>query len=483
MYRRDKSKWIKHIDFMILDIICMMGAFFIAYYTRHGSFRLIKNDVYLEAIMMLIFINLASVLVFDTYKNVLKRGYLKEAVISFKHVIFIEAIACIYIFAVKNGGDLSRQTVLLFPVFYYVIAYIIRIIWKQVVFRLPNNRSEKKFFVISSVDRASHAIEAAKKKHFGNYCILGLAIIDQDLVGQKICDENVVAYRDDILEYLKNKWVDEVIISVPSNSMLPAELLTGLIDMGIVTHVELVSIEDMTGSKSFIENIAGGTYITSSINTISSVDAFIKRTFDIVIGLVGSIVTIILMVILAPMIKKESPGPLFFKQKRVGRNGRHFEIYKFRSMYMDAEERKAELLKNNDINSDVMFKMENDPRIIGSRILPDGSYKKGIGNRIRDWSIDEFPQFFNVLRGDMSFIGTRPPTIDEWEKYNLYHRSRLAIKPGLTGMWQVSGRSNIKDFDQVVELDRKYIMEWSLGLDVKIFFKTIKVVLNKEGAR
>ena len=130
-----------------------------------------------------------------------------------------------------------------------------------------------------------------------------------------------------------------------------------------------------------------------------------------------------------------------------------------------------------------MFKMENDPRIIGSRILPDGSYKKGIGNRIRDWSIDEFPQFFNVLRGDMSFIGTRPPTIDEWEKYNLGHRSRLAIKPGLTGMWQVSGRSNIKDFDQVVELDRKYIMEWSLGLDIKIFFKTIKVVLNKEGAR
>ena len=151
-------------------------------------------------------------------------------------------------------------------------------------------------------------------------------------------------------------------------------------------------------------------------------------------------------------------------------------------MYMDAEARKAELMEQNQVKDGMMFKMEYDPRIIGCKKLPDGTIKKGIGNRIRDWSLDEFPQFFNVLKGDMSLIGTRPPTEDEWEKYSAHHRGRMAIKPGITGLWQVSGRSNITDFDEVVRLDRKYIDEWSLANDIKILFKTVGVVLKGEGS-
>ena len=149
---------------------------------------------------------------------------------------------------------------------------------------------------------------------------------------------------------------------------------------------------------------------------------------------------------------------------------------------MDAEARKAELMEQNQVKDGMMFKMEYDPRIIGCKKLPDGTIKKGIGNRIRDWSLDEFPQFFNVLKGDMSLIGTRPPTEDEWEKYSAHHRGRMAIKPGITGLWQVSGRSNITDFDEVVRLDRKYIDEWSLVNDIKILFKTVGVVLKLEGS-
>lgn len=149
---------------------------------------------------------------------------------------------------------------------------------------------------------------------------------------------------------------------------------------------------------------------------------------------------------------------------------------------MDAEARKAELMEQNQVKDGMMFKMEYDPRIIGCKKLPDGTIKKGIGNKIRDWSLDEFPQFFNVLKGDMSLIGTRPPTEDEWEKYSAHHRGRMAIKPGITGLWQVSGRSNITDFDEVVRLDRKYIDEWSLVNDIKILFKTVGVVLKGEGS-
>ena len=149
---------------------------------------------------------------------------------------------------------------------------------------------------------------------------------------------------------------------------------------------------------------------------------------------------------------------------------------------MDAEERKKELMEQNRVKDGMMFKLDFDPRIIGSKILPDGTVKKGIGNFIRDFSIDEFPQFFNVLKGEMSLVGTRPPTLDEWEKYELHHRARLAIKPGITGMWQVSGRSNITDFEEVVKLDTEYIINWSMGLDMRIIAKTILVVLGKDGS-
>ena len=199
-------------------------------------------------------------------------------------------------------------------------------------------------------------------------------------------------------------------------------------------------------------------------------------------SIVGCILTGILFLILAPMIYHESPGPIFFGQTRIGKNGKKFTCYKFRSMYLDAEERKAALAAENRVSDGMMFKLDFDPRIIGSRRLPDGTIKKGLGNKIRDWSIDEFPQFWNVLKGDMSLVGTRPPTEDEWVKYELHHRSRLAIKPGITGMWQVSGRSEITDFEQVVALDRSYIANWSLELDVKILCKTVGVVLRHEGA-
>ena len=152
-------------------------------------------------------------------------------------------------------------------------------------------------------------------------------------------------------------------------------------------------------------------------------------------------------------------------------------MYKFRSMYMDAEERKKELMAQNKMQGN-MFKMDNDPRIIGSEKGPG----KGIGNIIRSLSIDELPQFYNILKGDMSLVGTRPPTVDEVAEYDLHHKVRLSMKPGLTGMWQVSGRSEITDFEEVVKLDTKYISEWSFMLDIKILFKTVLIVLGQKGS-
>ena len=157
-------------------------------------------------------------------------------------------------------------------------------------------------------------------------------------------------------------------------------------------------------------------------------------------------------------------------------------MYKFRSMYMDAEERKAELMKENKMSSNLMFKMDFDPRIIGNKILPDGTKKTGIGQFIRSTSIDEFPQFWNVLKGELSLIGFRPCLKSEFSEYLFHHRSRIAMKPGITGMWQVSGRSDITDFEEVVKLDTEYIRNWSMGLDFRILFKTVKTVLQRDGS-
>ena len=196
----------------------------------------------------------------------------------------------------------------------------------------------------------------------------------------------------------------------------------------------------------------------------------IKRAFDIIGSIVGIIITIIIYPFVALAIKAESKGPVIFKQERIGKNGRHFMMYKFRSMYQDAEKRLEDLKDKNEVQG-LMFKMEDDPRITK------------VGRFIRKTSIDELPQFFNILKGDMSLVGTRPPTVAEFEQYNAHYRRRLCITPGLTGMWQVSGRSDIKDFDEVVKLDLKYIDEWSLRLDVKLLLQTVGAVLSHKGSK
>ncbi|MBQ4045602.1 MAG: sugar transferase, partial [Lachnospiraceae bacterium] len=195
----------------------------------------------------------------------------------------------------------------------------------------------------------------------------------------------------------------------------------------------------------------------------------VKRAMDILGSLVGLVISVPIIALVAIPLLLESKGGLFFKQKRVGLNGRYFYIYKLRSMYADAEERKKELEDQNVMQGN-MFKVEDDPRITR------------VGRFIRRTSIDELPQFFNVLKGDMSLVGTRPPTVDEFKQYRDHHKRRLSMKPGITGLWQVSGRSSITDFEQIVRLDLQYIDNWSLWMDVKILCRTLVVVFKKTGA-
>jgi exopolysaccharide biosynthesis polyprenyl glycosylphosphotransferase len=240
-----------------------------------------------------------------------------------------------------------------------------------------------------------------------------------------------------------------------------------LVEAGVTVHTKLIRLSGHHTDKT-VEKIGNYTVLTSGMRLATGRQLTAKRMLDIAGGLVGILLTAVATIFVAPLIYIQSPGPIFFSQVRVGKNGRTFHIYKFRSMYMDAEERKAELLSQNELGGPV-FKMKNDPRITP------------IGRFIRKYSIDELPQFFNVLKGDMSLVGTRPPTVDEYEQYESHHRGRLAFKPGITGLWQVSGRNDITDFEEIVELDTEYIANWSFGEDIKILWKTVKLVFAGDG--
>jgi lipopolysaccharide/colanic/teichoic acid biosynthesis glycosyltransferase len=191
---------------------------------------------------------------------------------------------------------------------------------------------------------------------------------------------------------------------------------------------------------------------------------------DLLGGLVGFILLLVICPVAGLMIKMDSPGPVFFKQIRIGRNGRQFFLYKFRTMYVDAEARKDELLKYNEMKGP-MFKVENDPRITK------------VGRFLRKTSLDEFPQFINVLKGEMSLVGTRPPTPHEVKQYEDWHRRRISSTPGITGLWQVSGRNKISDFIEVVKLDLEYIDTWRFTRDLWILWRTVWVVLARKGAK
>ena len=283
--------------------------------------------------------------------------------------------------------------------------------------------------------------------------------------------EDYIGCVDDLENLIREHHIDQVYVGQDSGENLAEtqKYLDLCMDMGVTVKM-IIDFYDRRFAKTYVSSVGTYPIITYHTVTLNPFPALVKRIMDLIAGTLGVILTSPIMLITALAIKLESPGPVLFKQTRVGKNGRHFKIYKFRSMYIDAEERKKELLSQNEIKGGIMFKIKNDPRITR------------VGKVIRKLSIDELPQFFNVLGGSMSLVGTRPPTLDEVEKYKTNQWRRISIKPGITGMWQVSGRSNIDDFEDIVKLDVEYIDNWSIWLDIKILFKTVLVVLQHKDA-
>lgn len=464
--------WVKHLDFILLDLSSLLFSMLIVF---RLSGRLGRNFMTTDPsgfIAMLLLIDLVVIISFDSFNCVVTRGYYVEFASTLRHEMLLFGFSVLAVMIRAEHITHHKVLIAMSCAIYFFLSYSTRVAWKWVLRRQPiAGEVQRPILIVTDSARTHEILDRMRHYSFIRYKLVGLVLADRDAKGEEIEGVPVVANLDDAAEFLCREWVDEVFFFHASMDKRTENLLLQCREMALTIHVS-VAIQGIDERKQTIGYIAGYEVVTANVNLMEPRDAFLKRSFDIVVGLFGSLCALIVLILIGPLIYIASPGPLIFCQERIGENGHKFRMYKIRSMYLDAEERKAALAKESTHEDGMMFKMDFDPRVIGNRILPDGRQKKGIGAFIRSTSLDEFPQFFNVLKGDMSVVGTRPPTPDEWEKYQLRHRARMSVKPGMTGLWQINPEKDYMSFDDVVRLDTEYISNWGTGVDIRIVFMT-----------
>lgn len=478
MYRKTTNDWQKHADFILLDILMILVAIWVSVSIRNGFGTFHMYKIYREMCVIAVITDVLYTAAAKPYSGIIYRSMTDEIRPAALQVMAVTIGFLFYCFAIQSTQAVSRKATAFFMAYAFCLILGEREILKYLIKKKSPNRMPREVLIAANYGDALDFTDRLQAYAPTGFEATGIILLGARVRNRKINGIPIIARNfESAAEYIDENVVDEIILIDPEEDSIFTELLEACEEAGLTTHIILKEARGELGDRT-LEQIAGLNSISSCMKLVSGTDQLIKRTVDILGGIVGLAITGILFVFVAPAIYIADPGPIFFKQIRIGKNGRKFSIYKFRSMYLDAEERKESLMGRNEMQGQI-FKIKDDPRIIGSG--PDGT-RKGIGWFIRAFSIDEFPQFLNVLKGDMSLVGTRPPTLDEWEQYEKRHRKRMRVKPGITGLWQISGRSEITDFEDIVALDARYIREWSFWLDIKIILKTIAVVLTKSGA-
>ena len=453
---------------MIVDALCVIAAGYGAYYIKwYQSQWLWQMDdiVFSVSVLTVMFVNNYLMGKFGLYAETRKPSYYRLVASILKAVAGTFALVSVIVFLYKELLY-SRLFLLAFAALTFLVISAFRVLLQHYF----NNYFKKGFnsrriLVVGDAQRSQLISDVLDSQLSYGHDIIGRLAVrpeERDL-------PNTLGCLEDFEEVVRRQAVDEVVFTVPGNRELDLKHYIGTCrKMGIPIRI-LPALWREGDPVLAMETLQGVPFLTLRAGNFNATGLIYKRILDLLGGAVGSLIFLIIYPFVALAIKLDSPGPVLFKQKRMGKHGRVFNLYKFRSMCQDAEARKQELLDKNVMNG-ALFKMEDDPRI------------KMVGRWLRKTSLDEFPQFLNVLRGEMSLVGTRPPTLDEVEKYQPQHLKRISAKPGLTGLWQVSGRNKITDFEEVVELDCRYLDQWRFLNDIKILAKTVAVVLQRKGA-
>lgn len=470
---RRKNKMIELYSVLLVDLISVIVSYVLSLFIR---FRVIHYEEYPVQFHMMVgtyivVLCLLYSLFLDANRNFFYRGYYQEFYYTVRYTCILVVGLVVILYLTQQSYAFSRLIYGIFAILNTMITYCVHMLLKKIMWKYyRRSASSNKMLVVARGINAEEVVGNLIQGIDWYYEITAVAVYDENHRNESIQGVPVVASKEDLYDVVVQMMVDEVFICLPGIPVIEIrDMVQKFEEMGLVCHYN-VDLFSRANPNTYVQQMAGYSVISFALKNMDSRRLLIKRVIDIVGALVGLALTAIITPFVAAAIKIDSPGPVFFSQTRIGKNGRRFKIWKFRSMYTDAEERKKELAQHNQAKG-LVFKMEDDPRITK------------VGRFIRKTSIDETPQFLNILFGDMSLVGTRPPTEDEFEKYNGYYRRRMSITPGLTGMWQVSGRSDIQDFEEIVKLDLEYIDNWSLGLDVKILFMTVFAVLGRKGAR
>ena len=459
----------------ICDVIVTISSFFLAYWIR--SNYLVYWDlgpIYpLERYtwMILVILPVWSLLLrqFGAYRSYRTASFIDEAFSLVKSVLIGGVLLGTIAFTFQSFY-LSRSLLLFFFVLNLCMLIAVRFLVRSLSWIVRSKGYNfRNVIIIGTGYRALDLASRIDKYREWGLRLVGFVTLENEGPNTMIEGRQIIGQLSDIEKIILHNVVDEAIFVVPGDLLADLEdALLLLEEHGVVVRL-VSSIFPHVIAKIRLEEFETVPLLTFTTVPTDEVALAMKRLFDICAASVLGIVSLPVMMAAAVAIRMSSSGPILFRQKRCGMNGRVFTLYKFRSMYAESESRKGELMANNEMGGPA-FKIKDDPRITP------------VGRLLRKMSIDELPQLWNVLKGDMSIVGPRPPLPDEVGKYVRWQRRRLSMRPGITCLWQISGRNEITEFDEWVKLDLQYIDTWSLALDLKIFLKTIPVVLFQRGA-
>ena len=393
---------------------------------------------------------------------------------SVAKAMLLGTLTVLAVLYMMKQDDLSRLVLNIFTLLCVALLSTEKLAVKVILDRAANNRRKRgnwQALIVGERDEAQVYLRLLEAHPHWGVVTAGIVSPTQPVtlaavsaVGGRA--ERSVTAPVDWRELLNDYLVDEVVAVSPwSKASSFSTLQEACAERGLIFRM-LVMMPPCRGGRYNVDDIGAGNYLVSlEMVPQDFLPMMVKRAMDIAGSLVGLVLCGLVYLWYAPRLWRESPGPTFFSQKRVGRNGRLFECYKFRTMFPNAE---PPLRKHNHMRGPI-FKLRNDPRV-----TPSGRF-------MRSTHLDELPQFWNTLRGEMSVVGTRPPTPDEVMAYESHHHRRLSMKPGITGLWQVNGNGAVPDFEEVVKLDCAYIDNWSLWLDCKIIVKTVFKMARGDG--
>ena len=471
MFSRRFSKFLSHL--------CAMGvAFLIAYVARVGWDRSETAFIDINDGLVIIYLFFSYLLTFLIYRpkepanskfNVSR--FLRIITTTMVTVALVAGVFIAIIYATKASASIPRMFFVNFFSLYFGFEVIFEVILQR-LYRRYQEKHKKRAVVYTDISDLMGISTKILEEGADDYEIPAVVRVMSDGEERVFLStkEGMEESSSSVVNYLKRHQVDSVILAFEKlDSEKIRKITDRLAEMGIMTMVTLDSF-DIGDMSAVMEEFGSIPVIRMSTRIFSRAEIVEKRMLDVVVGFFGVVVCILVGIFVAPAIFLEDRGPIIFRQKRVGQNGKYFNILKFRSMRVGADAEKKKLMSKNEMKNEQMFKMKNDPRVTR------------VGKFIRKTSIDELPQFFNVLRGEMSVVGYRPPTMEEYQTYRAAYKRRMMLKPGLTGLWQVNGRSEITDFKEVLRYDNYYIDHWSIWMDVKIILKTIPAVISGRGS-